>query len=65
LFHCTAGKDRADFTAAMFLSVLGVDWETVIQDYLLSGGYVQEKYAPYIAQIPNLAPVSDSPLHRV
>jgi protein-tyrosine phosphatase len=60
LFHCTAGKDRAGFAAAMFLSALGVDRETVIQDYLLSGEYVAAKYAPYIAQIPNLAPVFES-----
>jgi protein-tyrosine phosphatase len=60
LFHCTAGKDRAGFAAAMFLSALGVDREIVIRDYLLSGGYVAAKYAPYIAQIPNLAPVFES-----
>ncbi len=36
MFHCTAGKDRAGFAAALFLSSLGVDRETVIQDYLLT-----------------------------
>ncbi|MDR0762826.1 MAG: tyrosine-protein phosphatase, partial [Campylobacteraceae bacterium] len=36
---------------------LGVDRESVIQDYLLSGIYVQEKYAPYINAAPHLAPV--------
>ncbi|GHV54585.1 protein-tyrosine-phosphatase [Spirochaetia bacterium] len=60
MFHCTAGKDRAGFAAAMFLSALGVDRETVIQDYLLSGEYVAVKYAPYIAQIPNLAPIFET-----
>ncbi|MDR2790056.1 MAG: tyrosine-protein phosphatase [Campylobacteraceae bacterium] len=57
LFHCSAGKDRAGFATALFLSSLGVDRETVIQDYLLSGIYVQEKYAPYIEAAPYLAPV--------
>jgi protein-tyrosine phosphatase len=50
---CDAGKDRAGFAAAMFLSALGIDKETIIQDYLLSGIYVEEKYASYV----NLAPV--------
>ncbi|MGM5630388.1 tyrosine-protein phosphatase [Apibacter raozihei] len=36
MFHCTAGKDRAGLAAALFLSSLGVDRETVIQDYLLT-----------------------------
>ena len=36
LFHCTAGKDRTGMTAALLLSVLGVDDETVLDDYELS-----------------------------
>jgi protein-tyrosine phosphatase len=36
VFHCTAGKDRTGMTAALLLSVLGVDDETVLDDYELS-----------------------------
>lgn len=36
LFHCTAGKDRTGIAAALLLTALGVDRETVIQDYVLS-----------------------------
>ena len=35
LFHCTEGKDRTGFTAAIFLSALGVD-DQVLADYLLT-----------------------------
>ncbi len=34
LFHCTAGKDRTGFAATLILSALGVDRETIRQDYL-------------------------------
>ena len=34
LFHCTAGKDRTGWLAAILLSALGVSRETVITDYL-------------------------------
>jgi protein-tyrosine phosphatase len=34
VFHCTAGKDRTGFAAALLLSALGVPWETVVEDYL-------------------------------
>lgn len=44
LFHCTAGKDRTGFAAAMFLSALGVDRKTVFDDYILSNKYLLEKY---------------------
>jgi protein-tyrosine phosphatase len=34
VFHCTAGKDRTGFASALLLTLLGVSWETVIEDYL-------------------------------
>jgi protein-tyrosine phosphatase len=39
LFHCTAGKDRTGFAAAIILRILGVLPETVMQDYLLTNQY--------------------------
>jgi len=40
LFHCSMGKDRAGFSAALILTALGCDYETVRGDYLLSNSYV-------------------------
>lgn len=39
VFHCTAGKDRTGFAAAMFLAALGVSRPQIMQDYLLTGQY--------------------------
>ena len=39
LFHCTAGKDRTGVAAALLLLVLGVDIETVLDDYEFSSEY--------------------------
>jgi protein-tyrosine phosphatase len=36
VFHCTAGKDRTGFAAALLLSALGVERETIEHDYLLT-----------------------------
>ncbi len=33
LFHCTAGKDRTGFGAALLLTALGVPWEQVVADF--------------------------------
>ncbi len=41
--HCTAGKDRAGFAAALILRVLGVPMETVYEDYLLTNVYTADK----------------------
>ncbi|KPG68592.1 tyrosine-protein phosphatase [Enterococcus sp. RIT-PI-f] len=40
LFHCTAGKDRTGFGAFLLLHVLGVDADTIKQDYLATNRYL-------------------------
>jgi len=36
LFHCSAGKDRTGVLTAVILKLLGIDQETIYQDYLLT-----------------------------
>ena len=55
LFHCTAGKDRTGFAGALFLSALGVDRETIYNEYLLSAQYIKHKYKDSAKEMPNLA----------
>lgn len=40
LWHCSAGKDRVGIATALLLTFLGFDYETVMQDYLLTNQYV-------------------------
>ena len=44
LWHCTAGKDRTGFGAAILLRLLGVDDKLIIEDYLLSNQYVEKRW---------------------
>ena len=39
VWHCSAGKDRTGFAAAILLRILGVPQEVVIQDYMTSKQY--------------------------
>ncbi|BDR57752.1 tyrosine-protein phosphatase [Xylocopilactobacillus apicola] len=39
LQHCRGGKDRTGYGSALVLLLLGVDEETVVQDYLLTSRY--------------------------
>lgn len=43
LFHCTSGKDRAGIAGVLFLSALGVDRETALNDFELSNVFYKEK----------------------
>jgi len=49
--HCTGGKDRAGFGAAITLLALGVPEETVISDFMLTNQYTQSKIEKYIWMI--------------
>ena len=42
VFHCTAGKDRTGFAAALILLALGVARDVVVQDYLLTNQLFQQ-----------------------
>ncbi|WP_435746140.1 tyrosine-protein phosphatase [Nocardioides sp. SYSU DS0663] len=53
LFHCTAGKDRTGWAAAVLLGLLGVPDDVVLEDYLLTNTFstaTREKYLALIAE---------------
>jgi protein-tyrosine phosphatase len=41
VFHCAVGKDRTGILAGVLLSVLGVEDKDIIEDYTLSGPYME------------------------
>lgn len=57
VFHCSAGKDRTGMAAALILFALGVDEETIINDYLMSKDFLTDKYAAFIAKYPHTEPL--------
>lgn len=54
IFHCSAGKDRTGVAAALLLTALGVDRETIFRDYEASNVYLGDKYAGYIKANPHI-----------
>ena len=59
LFHCTAGKDRTGFAAAILLLALGVPEHRVLSDFLLSNAALSESIETSIARIKALNPDTD------
>lgn len=49
--HCTGGKDRAGFAAALTLLALGVPEETVVKDFLKTNIYTEDKIEKYVWMI--------------
>lgn len=52
LFHCTAGKDRTGWTAAVLLSIAGVDDATIMNNYLATNEYTAARVAATLAAMP-------------
>lgn len=48
LFHCTAGKDRTGWGAAVLLLLLGAGQDAVRSEYLAVNDAVRARYEPYV-----------------
>jgi protein-tyrosine phosphatase len=61
VFHCTAGKDRTGFAAAIVLRCLGVSREDAITDYLRSNTMLGARHKVILEQmehrLPDLEPL--------
>ena len=55
VFHCSHGVHRTGTAAAVLLSALGVPWETVREDYLLSNRYRAEEIDRRLEELKTLA----------
>lgn len=64
LFHCTAGKDRTGFGAALILAILEVDQETILQNYLETNEQMVTKTAEMLQQA-QLAGASEAMLKGI
>ena len=51
VFHCTAGKDRTGFAAAVLMRLLGVSPETIMDDYLKTNAYIAEANKKLVKKI--------------
>lgn len=49
VFHCAAGKDRTGVAAALILSLLGVDDQQIVEDYLLTQKEIEGRMHTWLA----------------
>ena len=51
VFHCSHGVHRTGTGTAILLATLGLPWETIREDYLLSNKYRQEEVEKRLGQL--------------
>lgn len=50
-WHCSQGKDRTGFGAAMLLAALGADRNAIMEEYCLSADFYKEELSMYIDRV--------------
>ena len=66
VFHCSHGIHRTGTATAILLSALGVPWETIREDYLLSNVYRQDEIERRVGELRQLyASNNDMPVEQV
>jgi protein-tyrosine phosphatase len=55
VYHCSHGVHRTGTATAILLSALGVPWETVREDYLLSNTYRKKEIDQRVGELRDLA----------
>ena len=53
LYHCSSGKDRTGSATAILLTLLGVDRETVLQDFAMTNLVLKDSLDQKVAQSAN------------
>ena len=51
VYHCAAGKDRTGIATVLLLSALGVDMDTIMQDYFLSNERLKPLIEKFVKKI--------------
>ncbi|MEV5572442.1 tyrosine-protein phosphatase [Spirillospora sp. NPDC052269] len=64
LFHCTAGKDRTGWLAAVLLAAVGVDRATIMDDFLRSNHYLRHTTQKIIEAMAELGQMAEPELLR-
>ena len=67
LLHCTAGRDRTGFLAALLQTLAGVPYEAVIADYLLSNDRFEARRHEFVRKLRRLTlyQVPTARLHEI
>lgn len=48
--HCSSGKDRTGLVTALILSLVGIPWAEIAEDYALTDQYLQPQYEDQLVQ---------------
>lgn len=65
LFHCTAGKDRTGFATLLIYTILGVDMDTILVDYLKTNYFIQDSMGKQLENVAKLMNIKEEDKEKI
>lgn len=65
LFHCTAGKDRTGFATYLIYKILGLDDETIIEDYMKTNYFINETINEQLENVSKLMNIDGNKAYKL
>ena len=65
IFHCTAGKDRTGFASILILSIIGVEQQTIINEYMFSNYCIEKTFDQQLIKVSEMLNISKEDIHKI
>jgi protein-tyrosine phosphatase len=65
LYHCTAGKDRTGFATLLIYTILGIDRETILEDYLKTNEFIADSIEKVKFEVAESMKISNEEVDRI
>lgn len=65
LYHCTAGKDRTGFATFLIYTILGIDRDTILIDYLKTNYFIQDSIEEQLNNVAKLMNIEDKDKDKI
>ena len=65
LFHCTAGKDRTGFATFLIYTILGIERDTILVDYLKTNYFIQDSMKKQLTNVAKLMNIKETYPHLI
>lgn len=65
LYHCTAGKDRTGFATLLIYTILDIDRETILEDYLKTNEFIANSIEKVKFEVAKSMKISNKEVDRI
>ena len=65
LYHCTAGKDRTGFATFLIYTILGIDRDIILEDYLKTNEFIADSIEKVKFEVAEAMKISNNEVEKI